>query len=265
MKQNAQQIIKNKDSLRLNQAVILAGGRGERLRPLTDKVPKPMLPVNGAPFLDYLINSVIQVGIERVLILTGYKGQIINERYRNLVNDGIAVECSSGAVNDQTGRRLLNAYGLLDGYFLLLYGDNYWRVELDKMLNLYKEKKAKVLTTVFSNRQGRGEYGYENNIELGKDAFVKQYDKQRKANNLNGVDIGYFIVDKTAIDPYIDGNISFEEYFLPMLISEKQLVGYITDTPYYYITNINSLKNFESAVIKENIKPISGKLLEVYK
>ncbi len=248
----------------LDQAVILAGGRGERLRPLTDKMPKPMLPINGIPFLDYLINSVIQVGIKRILILTGYKGEIISKRYRNLLNDEIAIKYSPGAVDDQTGRRLLNAHGLLDDYFLLLYGDNFWPIELNKMLNLYKEKNAKVLTTVFSNKNGTGEYGCENNIELGDDCFVKQYDKQRRSGNLNAVDIGYFIIDKSILDRNIGDNISFEEYFLPKLILEKQLIAYVTDTQYYYITNIDSLKNFESAVIKENIRPISRKLLEVH-
>ena len=43
----------------ITQAVILAGGRGERLRPLTDNIPKPMAPINGTPFLDYLIHSII--------------------------------------------------------------------------------------------------------------------------------------------------------------------------------------------------------------
>ena len=62
---------------RLTQAVILAGGRGERLRPLTDSMPKPMAPINGIPFLDYLIHSIIQAGIENILILLGYKADMI--------------------------------------------------------------------------------------------------------------------------------------------------------------------------------------------
>lgn len=242
--------------IKLNQAVVLAGGRGERLRPLTDIIPKPMVPINGVPFLDYLINSVIQAGIKRILILTGYKGEIIIQRYGNLLNDGIDIEYSIGAVEDQTGRRLLNAYGLLDDYFLLLYGDNFWPIKLNKMLDLYKEKKAKVLTTVFSNKVGSGEYGYENNICIGKDSVVRQYDKQRKSSNLNGVDIGYFIVNKSILNSDISGNVSFEEYILPKLILRRQLIAYLTDTQYYYITNADSIKNFESVVIKKNIKPI---------
>lgn len=248
--------------MRLNQAVILAGGKGERLKPLTDEIPKPMVPIKGTPFLDYLINSVIQVGIRRILILVGYKSEVIIKRYKGFLNDGIEIGFSVGAVEDRTGRRLLNAYRLLDDYFLLLYGDNYWPIELNEMLNVYNEKNARVLTTVFSNTRGTGEYEYENNIRVGKDDFVETYDKNRKSANLNGVDIGYFIVDKNVLDPYFTGNISFEEYYLPMLISQRQLIAYLTHTQYYYITDIKSLKSFESVVIEKNIRPIMGKLPE---
>lgn len=66
---------------KIKQAVILAGGTGERLRPLTENTPKPLAPVNGIPFLDYLIQSVVSAGINNILFLTGYKAEKIVERY----------------------------------------------------------------------------------------------------------------------------------------------------------------------------------------
>lgn len=230
----------------IKQAVILAGGRGERLRPLTDDLPKPLAPVNGIPFLDYLIKSTIQVGIKQILILLGYRSDMIIDRYRqSFYNNEIQIEFSVGGLEDQTGRRLLNAYQLLDNAFLLLYGDNYWPIEWDNMIDLYEKKNAKVMTTVFSNRNGTGEYGRQNNIKVGADGFVEFYDKSRQSDNLNGVDIGYFIVTKNILKPQNKENISFEEDILPELISQGQLMAYITDTQYYYITNIESLKTFE--------------------
>ena len=62
----------------INQAVILAGGLGKRLRPLTNSIPKPMTMVNRYPFLDYLIRSIVDINIKNILILTGYKSQIIS-------------------------------------------------------------------------------------------------------------------------------------------------------------------------------------------
>lgn len=249
------------EKIKLNQAVILTGGRGERLRPLTDKIPKPMAPVNGVPFLDYLLKSVLDVGIKRILILAGYKSEIIVNKYKSMIS-GLEIEYSIGTVEDDTGRRLVNAYALLDEHFLLLYGDNYWPIELDKMLNLYNTKNAEVLTTVFSNKNGTGEYGDENNIEVSADSFVKRYDKQRQSPGLNGIDIGYFIVDKKALNPNISGNISFERDILPEQISKRQLIAHITDIQYYYITNIESIRNFESVVINKGFEPVSNYLLQ---
>jgi len=242
--------------IELKQAVILAGGRGERLKPLTNLIPKPMAPVKETPFLDYLINSILQVGITRILILTGYKGEVIINRYKNLCMDGVDITYSLGKPEDRTARRILNAHAMLDDFFLLLYGDNYWPIELDRMLNLYNKKRVSASMTVFSNRNGTGEYGYENNIEVGEDNFVRQFDKQKKAPNLNGVDIGYFIVDKNTVNPDVEGNISFEKDILPKLISKKELIAYITDKQYHYLTDQGSLMNFESVVARENIRPI---------
>jgi len=247
-----------KSKAKIKQAVILAGGRGERLRPLTDDLPKPLAPINGIPFLDYLMESIIQVGIKRILILLGYRSDMIIDRYRQpFYNNEVQIEFSVGRLEDQTGTRLLNAYELLDKTFLLLYGDNYWPIEWDNIIALYKRKNAKVMTTVFSNRTGTGEYGKQNNIKVGADGFVEYYDKSRQSKNLNGVDIGYFIVTKNILKPQRKENISFEEDILPELISQRQLTAYITDTQYYYITNIESLKTFEVYAKQNDIQTLT--------
>ena len=210
--------------------------------------------------LDYLLHSIVVVGIKRILILVGYKSEVIISRYNKMKD--ITIEFSYGTKHDRTGRRVLNAYKQLDDHFLLLYGDNYWPLEIDQMVDLYNRKNVKVSTTVFSNKKGTGEYGKENNVEVGEDNLVRIYDKQRKSTSTNGVDIGYFIVDKKAINPNVRGNISFEEDILPKLISERQLAAYVTDTQYYYITNMDTLKNFESVVIEKKIETLPDKLFQ---
>ena len=65
----------------VSQAVILCGGRGERLRPLTDEMPKPMVLVNGRPFLQYLLEQLAENGINRFVLLTGYLGEKIVEYF----------------------------------------------------------------------------------------------------------------------------------------------------------------------------------------
>ena len=241
----------------VSQAVILAGGRGERLRPLTDSIPKPMALINGTPFLDYLIYSVIKIGIKKVLILLGYKGDLIVSRYKNMKD--IIIEFSYGVEKDETGRRVLNAYDQLDDHFLLMYGDNYWPIEMNNMLFNYQQLGASLTTVVFSNKNGNGEYGFENNVVVGYDGMIVKYDKKRESDDANGVDIGYFIVSKKSIVPNIQGNVSFEVDILPQFIARKQLGAYITENHYYYITNMQTLKDFETTVESNNIIPMPQK------
>jgi len=241
----------------LKQAVILAGGRGERLRPLTDSMPKPMAPINGVPFLDYLIKSIVNTGIDKILILLGYKGNVITDRYKHMKN--LIIEFSYGDENDQTGRRLLNAYDQLDDYFLLMYGDNYWPINLGAILTNYQKLNTAVTATVYSNKNGTGEYGFENNLVVNKDGFIEKYDKKRETENANGINIGYFLVAKDSLDQNVNGNVSFESDILPEFIIRKELGAYITNTQYYYMTNMQSLKFFESYVLYEKFLPLSQK------
>jgi len=239
---------------KIKQAVILAGGKGERLKPLTNSIPKPMALVNGIPFLDYLVFSIINTGINNILLLLGYKSDQIIKRYNNISK--INFEFSIGSEKDKTGRRVLNAFNKLEDHFLLMYGDNYWPIELESMYLNYKRLKSPVTTTVFSNKEGTGEYGFQNNINVNLDGMVSNYDKKGETKQANGVDIGYFIVSKKTLNPDVKGNISFEESILPILIKKNKLGAYITDEQYYFITNSQTLNNFKNAVENNNFLPL---------
>jgi NDP-sugar pyrophosphorylase family protein len=238
----------------LSQAVILAGGRGDRLRPLTDSIPKPMAPINGNPFMDYLIYSIVKAGIKEIIILLGYKGDIIFDRYKAMRD--ITIKFSFGSDDELTGRRVLNAYDHLDDHFLLMYGDNYWPIELSRIEKNYQHLNVGVTTTVFSNTKGTGEYGFDNNVEVGENGIVIDYDKARATDCANGVDIGYFLVKKDCLDYKTSGNVSFELDILPQLITRGQLGAYITNSQYYYITDIHTLKDFEFASITNKFLPL---------
>lgn len=241
----------------IEQAVIFAGGKGERLRPLTDHLPKPMAPILGVPFLDYLLGLLECQGIKRVLLLVGYKHEVIRARYRDLNKPNFSVDVSVGTEEDLTGRRVLNAFDRLDDRFLLLYGDNYWPLRLEPMCAAFRKTKAKLMTTVFGNRHGTAEYGFENNVEVGSDGRVLRYDKTRTSAGLNGVDIGFFLVERSCLDPTIRENVSFEEALLPPLVAAKSVFAYRTDEQYHYITTGEDLERFEGVVRETGITPLS--------
>ena len=89
----------------IKQAVILAGGMGKRLLPLTKDLPKPMVLVNNIPFLSYLIFSLKKQGIKKILILVGYKYKKIIDYY-NKYSD-IPIEFCYSSIKSDTGKRII--------------------------------------------------------------------------------------------------------------------------------------------------------------
>ena len=123
---------------RPTQAVILAGGRGSRLRPLTDACPKPMLPFHGRPFLDYLLELVKEQGFERVLLLLGYLPEAVTDYCGDGSRWGLRIDYSVSAVEDDTGRRLRLARSKIDPVFLLLQARvKYYRKKVLHHQNLH--------------------------------------------------------------------------------------------------------------------------------
>ena len=242
-------------NINIKQAVILAGGKGERLKPITNKIPKPMALVNNVPFLDYLINSILKNKISNFVILTGYKSKNIIKRYKKI--NSINVIFSNGNSNDLSGKRLIDAYDKLDDYFLLVYGDNYWNFNLNSMIKKYKQNNTLISLTAYLNSNGDGEYGLKNNVLFKDNGVVLKYNNINRSDKMNATNIGYFIVDKKTINKSIVKNISFEDYFMNKLVNKQQVSAFLTNDRYHYITDLKSLNRFEKYVLDNNIQPLS--------
>ena len=104
-------------------AVILAAGEGRRLEPLTNRRPKPMVPVANRPLLEHAVEAVATAGIDRIVLVVGYK----QERIRNHFGDGddwdVTVEYVEQATQLGTGHAVLQAEPVVDGPFVVLNGD----------------------------------------------------------------------------------------------------------------------------------------------
>lgn len=230
--------------MKINQAVILAGGEGKRLHPFTLKNPKPLIGINGKPFLEHLINLLKENGIKEVIILTGYLGNKIQNHFGDGSKLGIKIKYShtpflnEKGEENKSGIRIKNAEKLLDEYFLLLYCDNYWPLQLEKLTHYFLQHPSEVLITAYSNLDN----STKNNI-LIKDGYVAKYDPERKEKNLNAVDIGFFIVRKKVLRLLPQENCKFENKVLPKLIRKRSLSGYLTDKKYYSIGDLKKVKN----------------------
>lgn len=110
----------------IQQAVILAGGLGTRLGALTGDVPKPLVPVAGRPFLDWLLGEVRRHGIQRIVLIGGHRGEVLRQAYADATDVAVLVEPEPRG----TGGALHQAADLLDDRFLLMNGDSLFDVNL---------------------------------------------------------------------------------------------------------------------------------------
>jgi histidinol-phosphate phosphatase family protein len=224
----------------IKQAVILAGGMGIRLRPYTYDRPKPMVEVNGRPFAAYLLDELKRNGIEEVVFLLGYLPEKVQEYFGDGLKFGIKVRYSVQPMDDSTGTRVRKAKDLLADRFLLMYCDNFTHMNVDRLFDFHLEKKALMTMTVYTNLYGVT----KNNLHLRAGGSVEKYDSKRLEPGLNGVDIGFFIVEKEAVMRIPEKDSWLYDIF-PGLISEKKLAGFATNNLYYSLSTPGRLKQTE--------------------
>lgn len=227
--------------MKIKQAVILAGGQGTRLRPLTLTTPKPLIKINSTPFLEYLLILLKENGIKEVVILVGYLGKMIEDYFGDGRRFGMKLKYSYSPVEYETGSRLVKALNLLDKFFLLLYCDNYWPLNLKQLTKFYEEKGKEALVTVYANEDNYT----KNNISVDKKGVVTVYDKTRTAKGLNGVDIGFLILKKKPFKNLPKENFSFEKVLLQQLIKNRQLAGFLSSHKYYGLSNLERIPTIE--------------------
>lgn len=224
----------------IKQAVILAGGMGVRLRPYTYDKPKMMVEVNGQPFANYLINELKKNGIKEVVFLLGYLPEKVQEYFGDGKRHGLKVDYLVSPIDDSTGTRVRKAADLLDDRFLLMYCDNFIHLDLKRLFDFHVKKKALMTKVVYTNRYGVT----KNNLLLSENGYVLKYDNKRLESNLNGVDLGFFIVEKQVLKHMPEGNFWIYDLF-PKFISKKKLAGYATDNLYYSLSTPERLKQTE--------------------
>lgn len=221
----------------IQQAVILAGGRGTRLRPFSDTAPKAMYPFEGKPFLEHLIEQVKGFGIRDILLLLGYLPEKIMGYFGDGSDFGVRIQYQVTPVEQETGSRLKAARPLLREHILLMYCDNYCPLQWSKVTAQYKNTRLPLQVTVYENQDG-----YTRNNLRVFDGLVTCYDKRREMPDLHGVDIGYILMESILVDQLPEGNVSFEKVLYPVLAAEGKMGAYVTPHRYYSVGGWNRME-----------------------
>jgi histidinol-phosphate phosphatase family protein len=212
------------------------------MKPLTDTRPKPMVEINGKPFLEYQIIQLRDQGFTKVLLLLGYLPDVIKNYFGDGRQWGIKIEYSVSAVDDETARRVKLAESLLDPYFLLLYCDNYWPMQMDRMWPQFIASGAPAMITVYTNKDNYT----RNSVQVDVEGYVSVYDKTCASPGLQGVEISYALIDKAIVKLLPESNVSVEEALYSRLAQQRQLAAYVTDHRYYSVGALHRIPLTES-------------------
>lgn len=222
---------------RPTQAVILAGGRGTRLRPLTDTRPKPMVEFHGKPFLEYLVEMLREQGFERVLMLLGYLPEVIRGYFGDGSRWGVQIDYSVSDADDLTVRRVQLVEERLEPCFLLMYCDNYWPMRMESMWERFTTANVPAMITVYSNKD---KYSRDS-VRVGADGYVHVFDRSRTTPGLQGIEISYAILTRPVLALLPKHDALFEEAVYPQLVRQRQLLAYVTDHRYYSVGSLERL------------------------
>lgn len=211
------------------QVVILAGGLGTRLKPVTEKIPKVMIEVAGKPFLEHQLEYLKKFGFRRFLILVSYLREQILAYFQSGEKWGVEMDYSEEKEPMGTGGALRLAYPKLDEQLVLLNGDTFYPLDYADLLKKAEGFKNGVWVVVYNNREKVA----PNNVQTDTHGNITAY-SGRNPDGMNGVDGGVYFVNKSVVELTPEGQkISLEEALYPALIRKKQLKAYWTATRYY--------------------------------
>jgi len=223
--------------------IVLAGGLATRLRPVTQTLPKSLIPVNEKPFVLHQLNLFEKSGFTKVHFCLGYLGHMVEEvilksKFAN------TLEISFSYDGDKllgTGGAIRNVLEQLPPTFFITYGDSYLDVEYSEvesffLKNIKNEKTA--LMTVFNNK---GKWDTSNVIFENKQIIL--YSKTTKSPKMQYIDYGLGILTKGNFDDYDEGDIFDIATIYEQLSIDNNLLGLEVGQRFYEIGSFTGIED----------------------
>ncbi len=213
----------------LPSAVILAGGFGTRLQTVVSDVPKPMAPVAGRPFLEVLLDTLVNAGVEHAVLAVGYKREVI-ERHFGRDYRGIRLDYSVEAEPLGTGgaiRQAMEQAGVERA--LVLNGDTWCPVDLQALVATHRQHAA-MLTLTLTEVSDAGRFGA---VEQDADGRVRAFHEKRPGDGPGRINAGVYVVEQ-ALMSYAPSSakFSFETDVMQRCVSSLPVFGHVTTAPF---------------------------------
>lgn len=210
---------------------ILAGGLATRLRPITEKIPKALIPVAGEPFLAHQIRLLHSAGFRHIVVCAGYLGEMIAAEFGDGTRFDVRIDYSfDGPHLLGTGGALRRALDQLGEKFFVLYGDSYLPIDYQRVADAFIASEKAALMTVFRN-DGRWD---TSNVwfEAGK---ILCYNKKKRIPEMLYIDYGVGILSAAVISHFPDKDSFDLANVYHQLATENQLAGHEVMQRFYEI------------------------------
>jgi NDP-sugar pyrophosphorylase family protein len=221
---------------------ILAGGLATRLRPITEKIPKVLVPVAGRPFLTHQLELLRKEGVTRAVLCLGYLGEMVQREFGDGSEHGVQLDYSfDGPVLLGTGGALKHALPKLGDNFFVLYGDSYLPTPFAPIAQFFERSGKQGLMTVYRNE---GKYD-TSNVVFG-DGEIKVYDKKQRLPEMRHIDYGLSVFRREVFERYPADQAFDLADVMRDLVIQKQLAGFEVPERFYEIGSHEGLKELDA-------------------
>ncbi len=227
--------------------VILAGGLATRLRPITEKIPKALVEINGEPFLAHQLRLLQKNGVRRVVMSVAYKGEMIQEFAGDGTGCGLHIDyVFDGPTYLGTGGAIRNALPHLGESFLTLYGDSYLPCDFGGVQAAFLASGRQALMTVYQND---GLFD-TSNVEFDGGAILR-YDKRERTTAMRHIDYGLGVFQAAAFTPYPAGEPLDLATVFQDVLRVGQLAAYEVAERFYEIGTPEGIRETEEYIGRE--------------
>ena len=226
------------------QMLILAGGLGTRLRPLTEQLPKCMVQADGKPFLEHQLRLLAARGVRDIVLCLGYLGERVLEYFGDGHQFGVNLTYvwERGQLLGTAGA-IRNAEAVLAPEFFVAYGDSYLLLEYRTIMKRFRESDVLAMMVVYRNE---GRLGPSDVVM--RDGYVTAYDKGTRLPGMVYVNQGLSVLRRRSLRLIPPGIPFSQEGFYQMLIRRRQLLAYETKQRFYEIGSLQGLEEFRRLV-----------------
>ncbi len=235
----------------MHKVIILAGGKGTRLRPYTENLPKPLVRLGSKTLIEYVLGNVKRAGLDKVIIAIGHLGHMI-EDYLGSEWNGIKIEYYREKELEGTAGCLLKMKNVLEENFIVLMGDHITTIDVMDMYN--KHIKSNVIATIALKP-------YNVIIEYGvakvEQEFIVGFDE--KPTYQYYINTGIYVLNKEIFN-YIKIGDDFAKDVFPKLLKDGKKIGHYVSDEYW--TDIGRVKDYEFYRDQLSIMEVYSKLFK---